>query len=365
MRPTVRGIAILVLALLAFVASLPAEGMALRMISALLIAVVAVDLLFAPRGLEALRLRVGPRATIAGRRFVEDVLVELDPTRPPPRVSVTITEPASRSAGSAVVLDIDERGARARALLDARIKERGHWTERRFSVEALSVFGTIVTRRDVVVPGDVVIEPARLAIDDALVRSFESLWMDEIRLTTQRRGTEFWTLRELEPLGDLRHVHALRSATAQRLLARDMRGTEATNIELVLDLRAGNDTMTQHARFELALRFAASCADRADRPELDLAATIIGHGRLDRYDLEDAQARSLFLHALADASPMPVVPLDEAVLAHFERKWRARFVLIEAGVEDRELVRRIGDPLRPLHVRASKPRGHVRSIVDP
>ncbi len=350
---TRRGRGFAIVALLFLGSSLSSDTKPLRVLGAAALALVFVDLLFLPRGLKGIDLRVGPRRTIAGRRFVEKLRVDLTPGAPAAKAPLRLTEAGSQCGGSACLVEVDAKSGGALIELDCRFRERGVFAERAFRLTATSPFGFFVRHRELRVQREVVVEPARLSVDEALSLFLDAHFVDVSRRAFERRGTEYWSLRELEPFGDLRRVHAARSAAARRLLVRELRRTEVQAVEVVLDLRAKDATMTQHARFELALRFAASFADRAlrtDGDELLVSACIVGRGSVERFDLASPSAAADYLRCLAGATCAPVVPLDASVLRYFERRSRARFILVEAGVEDPDLVARIGDPLRPLHV---------------
>lgn len=354
MRVTLRGYLFAGLATLAFAASLPSAGITLRLAAATLVALLVVDLLFLDRRLKRVTIRVAPGACVAGRRFVERLVLSRTGTESSP-FGLRVTEPASRTRSSAAAIRSLAAGERVTAELECRFRERGILTQRDFVIESPSLLGAFVMSARQTCTTDFTIEPARLSVDDALARTLDE-HIEYVVSQAFERSDEFWSLRELRVGEDMRRTHALRSAAAGRLLVREHRGVENESIELVLDLRARDETMTQHARFELALRFAATFADRADDPRLRLSASLVGGTERRVFDLEQAAARRDFMRALTSASPRPVEPLPAEVLESFERRRPGvRCVLIESGVEDPALVARIGDALRPLHVSGLAP----------
>lgn len=262
MRVTARGALIGILTLSTLILALIDAALPQIACAACLASVLLVDLLFLPRGIDAITLRVGPRRCVAGRRFVEELLVESPPgaTR---LFGLQIREDASRRRDSAATVLVLDPGARVLAELDARFRERGIKASREFVLSCRSPFSCFVARSVRRLETSLCVEPARLVVDSMMISSLAKQ-SDERPTNSPLAGDEFWSLRELQDGEDLRRVHALRSMSVGALLVRETRGVLQTRVEIVLDLRAEDETMTQVSRFELALRYAASLSDLAE-----------------------------------------------------------------------------------------------------
>lgn len=303
---TVRGRVIGLLASLAALAAALTGDAHARLAGALLGGVLVVDLVLKLLPTR-LALRPGVRQVEAGQPFVETIAIEN--RGPAALVDLRITEPRTTTAIGGALLRALAPGAPVTIVVPSRARSRGAFPTRALVCELLWPFALVRKRVAVDVDVALVVEPTRLDLPNRLRESIDARAIDHDAV--ERSGSaEFWMLRELTPGEDMRHVHALRSASTGTLVRRIERGTESHHAWLVLDLRRAQGR-TNHGsrRFEWSLSAAATLTDELEQRGIHLTCLLLG--REPRVvEIRGESERREFLALLAAATPEDHCPID-------------------------------------------------------
>ncbi|GAB4152207.1 MAG: hypothetical protein Fur0037_20970 [Planctomycetota bacterium] len=274
-----------------------------RLASALLGAPLLLDYLLKPRGLRRVRIFASPLRTEAGAPFVEELRISHDATLR----EVVVRDPRVHSRSGSAIESL--RAGRTLALSrTGRSRQRSHLLERTFEIESLWPLGFIRAMAIVRVPTEIVTEPARIALEPALLRA--ALDRDPgPDADRQRHGPDYHSLREYAPGEDARAVHAGRSQALGTLVRRITSGDEPEDVGMVIDLRRpiGLPLALGQRRFEWCLSAAATLVDSLYEKGVRVRVLVIA-SRAVRTVIEGADKREEFGTFLAEAPPCPHRP---------------------------------------------------------
>lgn len=306
---TQRGRVVVLLASLAALASWltaePSARAAAALAAALLGAALVVDFLFKMHRPD-LVLRPAPRQVEAKQAFLE--AIEIENLGASTLLDLLVHEPMTMAPGSAAHVAALPGGASLLLTLPARARQRGCF-ERVVHVDLL--WPLALVRKRLVARFDVslIVEPARI---DMPAHLRELLAMREGTPTSEPRpgDAEFWMLREYSYGEDLRHAHALRSASTGTLVRRICRGEEAPSVWIVLDLRRPQGRAAHGKnRFEWSMSATASLCDELTSRGVVFTCLVLDREPMPHTVGGEAE-RQAFLAFLAGARPVEHHPVD-------------------------------------------------------
>ncbi|MCC6672352.1 MAG: hypothetical protein IT458_14915 [Planctomycetes bacterium] len=281
-----------------------------RLVTALLAAPLALDLLagFLP---QRLRLSLPARQVPAGEPFLEHYTLANE-GRVAPLLDLRVHEPRTLTHAGPEHVECVAAGQVARFALPARGKRRGSSRHREVVLEQVMPFGFSRRITRMLVPVPLVLEPARVApaaSADPACAAHEEPGSP----APQGSGAEFHALREHGEDQDLRGVHALRSAALGRPVRRIDEAEATPTLRLVLDLRLPASAPAAFAtqRVEERLGQAAWHVDRA-RATGTALLVLVAASEVTRHELRDPAASAEFLAVLAACEAVPWRELDLA-----------------------------------------------------
>jgi uncharacterized protein (DUF58 family) len=295
-----RGRVVLVLLHLALAAAWLGEDDHARIAASLLATPLLVDLWTKLRNRPDVRLRIGPRRTIARAPYLEPVTVEAGRS---PVHALRFREPQThvRDAGGMHVPFLPA-GTSHELRSAARSLRRGVVHERSFAGETAWPLGMFRWRIEVSVDARLLTEPARATLPPAILAALAAADA-EARAGRRDGQDEFHALREYRDGEDARLVHARRSAALGEPVRRVLRGSPAPRCAVVVDLRRppGMPPSFGRRRLEQELSRAAALADAIEARGLALLGYVIGNASTERTESAAGAPPTAFLEALAVA----------------------------------------------------------------
>lgn len=307
---TARGRVLAGLAAASLLGAWLSEDPNVRIAAALLVAPLLVDFAATPRSLGALRLHVGPRRTVAGAPFQENVHLSYRGRRP--LRELLVAEPRTR--GRAAFVGRIAPGSRASVVLTCRSTVRSHLLERVFELRTDWPLGMFRACGLCVVATDFVTEPARVQLEASVLQATAER-EPAPHTRSQLHGDEFHALREHQPSEEARGVHALRSAALGSLVRTVVRGRMPREVGIVLDLRRppGRPLLLGARRFEWSLGAGATLLDRLRAMHAIVHVWVLS-GTTARTVVQDAMHHREVLTTMAEVGPVAHRALDEATL---------------------------------------------------
>ncbi len=309
---TMRGKVLAWLAGLAGAAAWLGEDPNARIAAALLAAPLLVDFVAKQRRMHETEVRIGPRRTIAGAPFTENVMLTHQ-GRWPLRECL-IHEPRTMRTEPPQLVSVLRPFEPQRLTYRARSNRRSHIVERVLTLASGWPLGLFRAQAVIAVPADLITEPARVRLSAEVLSTVaerEAAPRDRSVLP----GPEFHSLREHQADEDARAVHALRSAALGTLVRRVSRGRMPRTVGIVLDMRRppGRRIDGGGRRFEWSL---GACAT--------LVTTLRGRGaEVDVAVIDDEPTRTLvqspareraLMTLLSEAGPVEHQPLPPRLL---------------------------------------------------
>lgn len=288
-----------------------------RIAAALLLAPLLVDFALKPRALPLIRVRAAARRTSVGAPFVERVELHAEGTRAVREC--VLHEPRTMAAERAALVERLRPGETLSVELHCRSLQRSHVVERAFVLRSAWPLGFCRIQSTVVVRADLITEPARVPLRAELLAAVAEREPAPLE-RSQLPGAEFHSLREHLTGEDARHVHALRSATAGRLVTRVTQGRLPEEVGIVLDLRRppGRPLHLGQRRFEWSLGACAELMAQMRARAAALRIVVLG-SRTVRVRVAGPQQELELLTFLAEAQPSPHRPLDEPAVQELRR----------------------------------------------
>ena len=327
-----RGRVVLVLLHLALAAAWLGEDDHARIAASLLATPLLVDLWTKLRHRPDVRLRLGPRRTVARAPFLEPVVVEAGRS---PVHALRLREPQThvRDAGGLHVPFL-AAGSTHELRNAARSIRRGVVRERTLQGETVWPLGMLRWRIELVLDARLLTEPARATLPPSVLAALAAA--DAEAKAGRRDGQdEFHALREYRDGEDARLVHARRSAARGEPVRRVLRGSPAPRCAVVVDLRRppGMPPSFGRRRLEQELSRAAALADAVEARGLTLIGHVIGEAGTERCESAAGAPPTAFLEALAVARSASYRLLAERELEGLDEV-DACFWLAAGGHED-------------------------------
>lgn len=307
---THRGRVLAMLAGLAAAAAWLGDDANARLAAALLTAPLVVDFVTKQRHLQHTEVGVGTRHTAVGASFTERIVLTNRSTRP--ARECLLFEPRTMRVEPPILLTALLPHQPVRTSLRQRSLVRSHILERVFVLTSAWPLGLFRSRAVLVVPAELVTEPAPVPLRAELVHAIAERDAAH-HLRTDVRGAEFHSLREHQPDEDARGVHALRSATAGTLVRRVLRGSLPRMAGIVLDLRRppGRRLDQGIRRFEWSLGVCVSLVTHLRERGVDVMVLVIDN-EPTRLLVRGPRQQAEFFTLLAEAAPVRhrAVPSD-------------------------------------------------------
>lgn len=227
--------------------------LAASMIAAPILVDLAAKLLHRPN----LEIGVGPRRAVARSAFLETIRIRNHGRH---GRELRLREPRTHvlDAGGAHLPSIAP-GEEITLRLTARSPRRGRGTIRSFVVTSAWPLGMFRWRATVDVRAEMVTEPVRTQLPDALLRELAAR-DDRAAAGTRRDAEEFYALRDYRHGEDARQVHARRSASLGTLVRQVRRGADEFSCALVVDLRRPPGMPPTFGRRELEVQLSRAAA---------------------------------------------------------------------------------------------------------
>ncbi len=144
---------------------------------------------------------------------------------------------------------------------------RGHFAFGPMPLHSKGPFGLFHTRRNLPVPGELLIYPAYHPLKR--LRLFEKREFAEQQSLRLGRGSEILGVREYRPGDSLRQVHWRSTARTGKLVVKEFTDDEQPAMTVVLDLQMGSGVGAgKFSTFETAIRMAASLGYYATRKNI-------------------------------------------------------------------------------------------------
>lgn len=228
---TPRGQVVAILAVGATLAAWLSGAADVRMAAALLAAPMLVEIALCQRRLRRVELRIKPRMTTTGARFLERIELAADSTLR----DVLVFEPRTMRTEPPLFVPQLAGSAPAAFSLMQRSTVRSHALQRVFVLTSTWPLGLLRVRRALAVDADLITAPAPVRLGtDLTLAMCES---PHTQPSSRGSGDEFHSLRDHTPGEDAHLVHALRSAASGMLVRRVLRSSTPREAGIVLDLR--------------------------------------------------------------------------------------------------------------------------------
>jgi len=265
LRMTKAGVAVVLLTVGLYAATLSATMPVLYLAVALLVAGLALNLLLAWTATRGLTVtREAPTHVCERREFFVTVTVD-NPTWFGRHALVLRDEGLAGEAGG--VLFVPELPARSRRTVTyrARARRRGVHELRHCVLETAFPFGLFTVRRRLVAASTVVAYPFYYEITDEMISAASGQAGTEATAPfTSGSGGNIYGIREYRPGDPLRHVHWASTAKTGELMVRQFEHDVMTSVAVLLDTSARSIAGPEEdSNLETAIRAAASVAHHA------------------------------------------------------------------------------------------------------